>query len=142
VRLRIPPTLVGFALINSCTFALDLALVSLLHGRLGVPLTLSVTIGYAVAFSLAFVLNKRFNFRSHAPVGPETVRYVGVVAVNFGVVLLGVTTGLAALGVQYQLARLAAGACEGAFMYVAMRWFVFASRGRDREDAERGALVG
>ncbi|MXG90066.1 GtrA family protein [Nocardioides flavescens] len=140
--LRLPPTLIGFAVINSGTFALDLALVSLLHGRLDVPLTLSVTIGYAVAFSLAFVLNKRFNFRSHAPVGPETVRYVGVVAVNFGVVLLGVTTGLAALGVQYQLARLAAGACEGAFMYAAMRWFVFAARARGGEDAERGALVG
>lgn len=142
MRLRIPSTLVGFAVINSATFALDLALVSLLHGRLGVPLAVSVTIGYAVAFTLAFVLNKRFNFRSHAPVGPETARYVAVVAVNFGVVLLGVTTGLTALGVQYQLARLAAGACEGAFTYAAMRWWVFAPRGRAVEDAERGALVG
>jgi hypothetical protein len=28
-------------------------------------------------------------FHSHSPVGPESLRYAGAVAVNFGVVLLG-----------------------------------------------------
>jgi hypothetical protein len=30
-----------------------------------------------------------------------------------------------ALGVNYQLARVAAGLCEAAYMYLAMRWLVF-----------------
>jgi putative flippase GtrA len=120
------PSLLLFGLINGFTFGVDLALLSLLHGHLAVPLPVAITIGYAVAFALAFVLNKRFNFRSREPAGPEVVRYVGVVAINFVVLLLGVTTLLADVaGVQYQVARLVAGACEGLFMFCAMRWFVF-----------------
>lgn len=122
---RVDPTVVRFAVISLGTYALDLAVLTALHGGLGWPLPLAVTVGYAVAFSLNFVLNKLLNFRSHAPVGPEAVRYAGVVAVNFVVLLLGVTTLLAEAGVPYQPARLAAGACEGVFLYCAMRWFVF-----------------
>jgi len=118
-------TIIGFAVINGGTFALDLGIVSLTHGAWRWPVPVSVTVGYAIAFAVSFVLNRRANFRSHAPVGGQLLRYVGVVAVNFVVVLLGLTTGLTALGVQYQLARVVAGAVEGVFMYCAMRWFVF-----------------
>lgn len=118
-------TFVVFAIINGFTFLVDLSLVTVAHGHLGAPVPLAVTVGYAVAFSLSFGLNRRFNFRSHAPLGPEAGRYAGVVAVNFVVLLLGVTTLLSSLGVQYQLARVAAGACEGLFMFSALRWFVF-----------------
>ena len=130
------PTLVRYLLIGAFTFALDLVLLTAVRGGLGWPLPVAVTIGYAVALSVNYVLNRVLNFRSHAPVGPESLRYAAVVAVNFGVVLLGVTTGLAAAGVPDQAARLAAGACEGIFMYCAMRWFVFAvERGDDAERA-------
>jgi len=130
------PTLVRYLLIGAFTFALDLVLLTAVRGGLGWPLPVAVTIGYAVALSVNYVLNRVLNFRSHAPVGPESLRYAAVVAVNFGVVLLGVTTGLAAAGVPYQAARLAAGACEGIFMYCAMRWFVFVvERGDDAERA-------
>lgn len=122
-------TVVGFVLINGCTFALDLGIVSLAHGIWGWPLPVSVTVGYAIAFTISFVLNRRFNFRSHAPVGGQLVRYVAVVVVNFVVILLGLTTGLNAIGVQYQLARIIAGACEGVFMYCMMRWVVFRGAG-------------
>jgi putative flippase GtrA len=118
-------TLVRYLLISAFTFGLDLVLLTLVHGGLGWPLPVAVTIGYAVALSTNYLLNRVLNFRSHAPLGPESLRYAGAVAVNFGVVLLGITTSLAALGVPYQAARVAAGAGEGAFMYCAMRWFVF-----------------
>ena len=126
-----------FAVIGACTFALDLVLLTLVHDGLGWPLPVAVTCGYAVALSVNYLLNRTLNFRSHRPIGPESLRYGAVVAVNFGVVLLGVTTGLAALGVPYQVARVAAGVCEGAFMYCAMRWFVFAVA---RHDAERDSF--
>jgi putative flippase GtrA len=130
------PTLIRYLLIGAFTFGLDLAILTVVRSGLGWPLPVAVTIGYAVALSVNYALNRVLNFRSLAPLGPESVRYAGAVAVNFGIVLLGVTTGLAALGVPYQVARLAAGACEGIFMYCAMRWFVFAVvRGDDRERA-------
>ena len=39
--------------------------------------------------------------------------------------ILGVGAGLAALGLDYRLARAAGGACEGLYTYAAMRWLVF-----------------
>jgi hypothetical protein len=53
--------------------------------------------------------------------------YAAVVTVNYLAFILGVGSGLAALGLEYQLARLAAGACEAVWMYVAMRFLVFRS---------------
>jgi len=128
-------TMIRFAVISGFTYALDLAILTALHGGLGWPLPLAVTAGYAVAFTVNYLLNRVLNFRSHAPIGPESVRYAGVVAVNFSVFLLAGTTGLAALGVPYQAARLVAGVAEGVFMYCAMRWFVFAAP--RQHDAER-----
>jgi putative flippase GtrA len=127
-------TLVRFAVISLGTYALDLAVLTALHGGLGWPLPAALTLGYAVAFGTNYLLNRSLNFRSREPIGPESLRYVGVVTVNFVVFLLGVTTLLAALGVPYQPARLAAGACEGVFTYAAMRWFVF-SRARSTASA-------
>ena len=124
-------TLFRYLLIGAFTFGLDLALLTAVRSGLGWPLPVAVTIGYAVALSVNYALNRVLNFHSHAPLGPESLRYAGAVAVNFGVVLLGVTTGLAAVGVPYQVARVAAGGAEGIFMYCAMRWFVFAVGRRD-----------
>jgi putative flippase GtrA len=135
----VAPSLVGFAVINGFTFGVDLAVLSLLHGALGWPLPVAVTGAYALAFALSFVLNRAFNFRSHGPLGRQTAVYALVVAVNFVVMLLGVTTGLAALGVDYRVARVAAGACEGAWMYVAMRWLVFGTG--DRMAVQRSSVV-
>ena len=133
------PTLIRYLLISAFTFGLDLALLTFLHGGLGWALPVAITAGYAVALTTIYLLNRVLNFRSRAALGPESLRYAGAVAVNFGAVLLGVTTGLAALGVPYQAARVAAGGAEGAFMYCAMRWFVFAVAHRD--DAERAPVA-
>jgi putative flippase GtrA len=124
----VPSTFVGFAAINGSTFCIDLLIVTVLHGHWLLPYAVTVGVGYAVAFALGFVLNRVLNFRSHAPVGRQTLVYLGVVAVNFAL-LVAVSSGLEAVGVQYQVARILAGACEGLFMYCAMRWVVF--RGTD-----------
>jgi putative flippase GtrA len=121
----VPPSFLGFAVINSFTFGVDLALLYVLHGVLGLMLPLSITCAYAAAFALSFVLNRAFNFRSHAPAGKQFAVYVVVVVINYLVWILGVGSGLAALGLDYRIARLVAGACEAVYMYVAMRWVVF-----------------
>ena len=89
---------------------------------------LAISGSYVVAFGLSFVLNRALNFRSHAPVGRQAVLYVVAIGVNYAAFLLGVGAGLSALGVEYHLARLVAGACEGVFMYCVLRWVVFAPR--------------
>jgi putative flippase GtrA len=126
--LRIPASFLGFALINGFTFGVDLLLLTVFHGWWGLPVWLSITLGYAGAFALSFVLNRTLNFRSHAPAGRQTALYVVAIAVNYFVFLLGVGGGLVELGLQYHLSRIVAGACEGVFMYCALRWVVFRER--------------
>jgi len=121
----VAPTFLGFVLINGFTFGVDLLLLTALRSGLGVPLPIAVTVGYACAFALSYVLNRTLNFRSHAPVGPQVAVYVVVVAVNYLAFILGVSNALAALGVQYHVARIIAGCCEAVYMYSAMRWVVF-----------------
>jgi putative flippase GtrA len=121
----VAPTFLGFVLINSFTFGVDLVLLTLLHGGLGVPLPVAVTAAYACAFALSYYLNRTMNFRSHAPVGPQVAVYIVVVVVNYLAFILGVSSALAAIGVEYHLARIVAGACEAVYMYSAMRWVVF-----------------
>jgi len=121
----VAPTFLGFALINGCTFAIDLLLLTGLRDGLRLPLAVAVTVSYICAFGLSYVLNRIFNFGSHSAVGPQLAVYVVVVAVNYLAFILGVSTGLSALGVEYHVARTAAGGCEAVYMYAAMRWVVF-----------------
>jgi putative flippase GtrA len=121
----VAPNLLGFAVINLCTFSLDLALLTALHGGLGWPVPVSITLSYVTASGVSYVLNRSLNFRSHGALGTQTGIYAVVITVNYLAWILGVGAGLAALGVNYQLARVAAGLCEAAYMYVAMRWLVF-----------------
>ncbi|MFC4947785.1 LLM class flavin-dependent oxidoreductase [Pseudonocardia sp. GCM10023141] len=121
----VAPSLLGFAVINGCTFALDLGLLAVLRSLLGLDVAAAFGTAYLIAFAVSFVLNRRFNFRSHAPVGRQTAIYAVVVAVNFFGLILGLATGLTALGMHYLAARIVAGCCEAVFMYCAMRWVVF-----------------
>lgn len=121
----VPATLLGFCLINSFTFGVDLALLTALRGGLGLPYPVAVTVAYACAFGLSYALNRYFNFRSHAPVGPQLAIYIVVVIVNYLAFILALSTVLTMLGVDYRIARLMAGACEAVYMYGALRWVVF-----------------
>jgi putative flippase GtrA len=121
----IAPTFLGFCLINGLTFGVDLLILTGLHSGLRLPVPVAVTAAYVCAFALSYVLNRTFNFQSHAPVGPQVAVYAVVVVVNYLAFILGVTSVLAAVGVHYQLSRIVAGICEAVYMYSAMRWVVF-----------------
>jgi putative flippase GtrA len=121
----VAPTFLGFVVLNSVTFGIDLVLLTLLHGGLAVALPVAVTVAYGCAFTLSYFLNRILNFRSHAAVGPQFAVYVVVIVVNYLAFILGVSSALAAIGVEYHLARIVAGACEAVYIYSAMRWVVF-----------------
>jgi putative flippase GtrA len=121
----VPPNLLGYAIINGSTFGIDLLLLTLFHGRLGWPVPVSITLSYATASGLSYLLNRVLNFRSRAPASRQLGVYIVVVTINYLALVLGVGAGLSALGLNYQLARIIAACCEGVWMYVAMRWVVF-----------------
>ena len=127
----IAPTFLGFLVINTFTFGVDLLLLTLLHGGLALPLPAAVTAAYVCASALSYFLNRTLNFHSHNPVGPQFVIYAAACLVNYLAFILGVSTVLSTLGVEYHVARILAGACEAIYMFSAMRWVVF-RRGRTK----------
>jgi putative flippase GtrA len=121
----ISPRLAGFLAISAVTFTVDLTVLTAVHGGLGWPLPASITVAYTAASALGYLLNRVLNFRSHGAVGPQVIWYAAVIVVNYLVCILGVTDALAALSVDYRLARVAAAVCEAVYMYTALRWVVF-----------------
>jgi putative flippase GtrA len=121
----VPPSLLGYLLINLCTFFLDLGLLAVFHGALHWPLPVAVTLSYASATTTSYLLNRVLNFRSHASMGRQFPVFVAVSASNYLIFVLGLTDLLAWLGVYYELSRVIAAICEAAYLYCMMRWVVF-----------------
>jgi putative flippase GtrA len=121
----IAPNMLGFAVISTVTFSLNLVLLIAFHGVLGWPVPVSITLAYLAGSGLGYLLNRALNFRSHGRVAPQLSIYTVVATVNYFAWILGIGAGLAAVGVDYRLARVIAGACESVYMYAAMRWLVF-----------------
>jgi putative flippase GtrA len=121
----IAPSLVGYLLINLCTFFLDVGLLGLFHGSLRLPIPVAVTLSYGTASVLSYVLNRVLNFGSHEAVGKQFPLYVVVSGSNYLIFVLGLTDLLSAVGVYYELSRVLAACCEAVYLYCMLRWVVF-----------------
>jgi putative flippase GtrA len=132
---KVPPSLVGYLLINLCTFFIDLGILGLFHGHFRWPIPAAVTLSYGTASVISYILNRVLNFRSHDNVGKQFPLYVAVSASNYLIFVLGFTDLLSALGVYYELSRVIAACCEAVYLYSMMRWVVF----RDSKDSPAAA---
>ena len=121
----VAPSLVGYLLINLCTFFVDLGLLGVFHGVLRWPIPLAVTLSYGTASVLNYVLNRVLNFRSHADVGRQFPLFAAVSLSNYLIFVLGLTDLLSLVGVYYELSRVLAACCEAVYLYCMLRWVVF-----------------
>ena len=122
---KVPPSLVGYLLINLCTFFIDLGILGLLHGHFRWPVPAAVTLSYGTASVISYVLNRVLNFRSHENVGRQFPLYVAVSASNYLIFVLGLTDLLSSVGVYYELSRVLAACCEAVYLYTMLRFVVF-----------------
>lgn len=134
----VAPSMVGYLLINLCTFFVDLGLLGLFHGHFRWPIPVAVTLSYGTASLISYVLNRILNFRSHENLGKQFPLYVAVSVSNYLVFVLGLTDLLSTVGVYYELSRVLAACCEGVYLYCMMRWVVF----RDTRDSAVNAGAG
>lgn len=121
----VAPSLVGYLLINLCTFFVDLGLLGLFHGTIRWPIPVAVTLSYGTASVISYVLNRVLNFRSHENVGRQFPLYVAVSVSNYLVFVLGLTDLLSTLGVYYEFSRVIAACCEAVYLYTMLRFVVF-----------------
>lgn len=124
-----PTTFIGFALINSSTFALDLVLLWLSHAVFGIAYPLAVSASFGVAAFVAFFLNKILNFRVRGEIGKQSTKYVLVLVSNYLIWIVGFSSLLEWAGVHYLVSRVTAAACEGIYIYLCSRLWVFRRRG-------------
>ena len=127
----VAPSMVGYLLINLCTFFIDLGLLGLFHGHFRWPIPAAVTLSYGTASVISYTGNRILNFGSHEAVGKQFPVYVVVSASNYLIFVLGLTSLLSHVGVYYELSRVLAACCEGVYLYCMMRWVVF----RDTKDS-------
>jgi putative flippase GtrA len=125
----VAPSLVGYLLINLCTFFIDLGLLGLFHGTFRWPIPAAVTLSYGTASVISYIANRVLNFGSHEAVGRQFPVYVVVSASNYLIFVLGLTDLLSAAGVYYELSRVIAACCEAVYLYCMMRWVVFRDTG-------------
>ena len=135
---KVPPSLVGYLIINLCTFFIDLGILALFHGHFRWPIPAAVTLSYGTASVISYILNRVLNFRSHDNVGRQFPLYVAVSASNYLIFVLGLTDLLSAVGVYYEFSRVLAACCEAVYLYCMMRWVVF----RDDDAAPAGPARG
>ena len=126
----ITPELVGFVILGTFTFLIDMAILAgLKTWAPAVPLPVDVAAGYLCAFGLNYVLNRTVNFKSHAPVGGQVLRYTVITLLDLAFTT-AVTTWLADVGVPFAVARVGEACCVGLFTYVGARFWVFRKENR------------
>src|ERR1700733_10850107 len=101
----VAPSLVGYLLINLCTFFVDLGLLGLFHGTFRWPIPVAVSLSYGTASVISYTANRVLNFGSHEAVGKQFPVYVVVSGSNYLIFVLGLTSLLSHVGVYYELSR-------------------------------------
>lgn len=125
LRRSVPVTFIGYAIINGSAFILDISLLWVMYEHLHWFYPLAVTVGYAVAGLYSLLLNRWLNFQSHGHLAQQGWRYtVGLVS-QYVIFILGLSTFLHAQGMNAELARFLSACCEGVYLYVLCRLWVF-----------------
>lgn len=124
----LPPTFIGYALIQTTAFAIDMAFLSLFHGNAQISYPVAVTLGYVIAACIGFIINRWLNFREHGDLGKQSGKYAVVIVTNYLIWILAFSSLLEWAGVQYQISRFTAACIEGIYIYLLMRFWVFPKR--------------
>lgn len=135
VRSRLPVTFIGYAIINGSAFILDIICLRIFNNHLHWWFPMAVTVGYAIAGIYSFLLNRWLNFQSHGHVVEQGAGYsVGLIS-QYVVFILGLSSLLHWLGMNATLARVISACCEGIYLYVFIRLWVFRSTPGSHKEA-------
>ena len=125
VRSRMPVTFIGYAIINGSAFSLDMTCLWVFYNHFHWFYPVAVTIGYAIAAVYSFLLNRWLNFQAHGHVVKQGAGYMAGVISQYVIFILGLSSLLHWFGVNAELARVISACCEGIYLYVFIRLWVF-----------------
>ncbi len=113
-----------FLLVGALSVGVDTGSLIVLHELAGLPLAVATTLAFLLTLAVNFSLNMGFVFGVRGRLAGRLVRYGVLVVVNYLLTLL-LVLGIAALGVNYVVAKLVAVACCSLVNFVAYRHWVF-----------------
>ena len=125
VRSRLPVTFIGYAILNGSAFFLDITCLWVFYNHFHWFYPVAVTVGYVIAAVYSFLLNRWLNFQAHGHVIEQGAGYtVGIIS-QYVIFILGLSSLLHWFGVNAELARVISACCEGIYLYVFIRLWVF-----------------
>jgi putative flippase GtrA len=86
-----------FLAVGVLSYVVDVGTLWVTVTRLGWPLVVGATVAFSLAFVVNFGLGRRWVFRTSAQRGPQVARYVVLVALNYVLTLVALTS-LTAVG--------------------------------------------
>ena len=125
VRSRLPVTFIGYAIINGSAFFLDITCLWVFYNHLHWFYPVAVTVGYAIAAVYSFLLNRWLNFQAHGHVIEQGAGYTAGIISQYVIFILGLSSLLHWFGANAELARVISACCEGIYLYVFIRLWVF-----------------
>ena len=125
VRSRLPVTFIGYAIINGSAFFLDITCLWVFYNHFHWFYPVAVTVGYAIAAVYSFLLNRWLNFQAHGHVIEQGAGYTAGIISQYVIFILGLSSLLHWFGVNAELARVISACCEGIYLYVFIRLWVF-----------------
>jgi putative flippase GtrA len=129
-----------FLAVGLASYAIDIGVLYVLHGRASVRLWVATSAAYATGLLVNFGLNRIVTFRSANGVHTELARYVALLVGNY-VVTVAFVTGLTAAGSPYLVSKTVCVALLAVVNFLAYRHWVFADRGTTAEDGTAAAAA-
>lgn len=116
-----------FLVVGGISVVVDVGLLALLHGGLGVALIAATVAAFALSSLVNFGLNRAWTFAGSRGGQPRSqlVRFYLLVVLDLGLTV-GIVAGLTAAGMFYVAAKLVATAVVAALNYLSYRFWVFA----------------
>ena len=114
-----------FLVVGLVSYAVDIAVLYLGHGRAHITLWLATSLGYLAGLIANFGLNRMFTFRSSSRVHVQLARYAALLVGNY-VVTVASVTGLTAAGCPYLVSKTICVALLAIANFFAYRHWVFA----------------
>ena len=125
VRSRLPVTFIGYAIINGSAFFLDITCLWVFYNHFHWFYPVAVTVGYVIAAAYSFLLNRWLNFQAHGHVIKQGAGYAAGIISQYVIFILGLSSLLHWFGANAELARVISACCEGIYLYVFIRLWVF-----------------
>jgi putative flippase GtrA len=129
---------VAYGLVSVVALGVDMGLLLLLNGELGVPVLIAATISFVCGAAVAYVLSVRFVFRYHrlARRSSEFTSFVllGIAGLLVNAAVIALLTQVA--GAPVWLAKLGAAGCTLCVNFLLRRQFLFAPKQHLSTDQE------